>query len=146
MNDQLQLLKCESKPDRDTINRIAYEFRERITFPDELIKRSWYFFKRPKEYDDKVIEKKWNPEATRVLKGFSDRLKSVPDILNVEMAKNLLMEILDKQGMGPGKIMQLLRVLVTGESTGIDLMTTIEILGSHETALRIDQALHTLTD
>jgi glutamyl-tRNA synthetase len=47
-------------------------------------------------------------------------------------------------GMATGKILQALRVSLTGGASGPDLMMTMEILGPGEVSNRIDYALKTL--
>jgi glutamyl-tRNA synthetase len=56
------------------------------------------------------------------------------------------MDVLEQEGMGMGKVMQSLRVSITGEGNGPDLMDIIEILGKKEITERIELALRSLKD
>jgi glutamyl-tRNA synthetase len=51
---------------------------------------------------------------------------------------------LEAEGIKPGKILQALRVALTGEGKGPDLMLTIEILGKEKSISRIQKALSVL--
>jgi len=44
-------------------------------------------------------------------------------------------------GIKPGKVLQILRVVLTGRGAGPDLMTIIELLGKEESVGRITKAL-----
>ena len=114
--------------------------KERITFPQEFWTNGQYFFYAPEEYDQKVIRKKWNDEAKLILADYKEALKSV-DTLTKESALGTLNTILEKQGVGLGKVMQALRVVITGAAGGPDLMGIMEVLGKDESINRIEQAL-----
>ena len=74
---------------------------------------------------------------------YRDSLSRV-DTLTHETALNTLNEILDKHGVGLGRVMQALRVAVTGVAGGPDLMGIIVVLGQKEVADRIDNALNNI--
>jgi glutamyl-tRNA synthetase len=117
--------------------------KERITFPDEFWTAGQYFFFAPTEYDDKVIRKKWSDEAATVFADYRDALKNV-DTLTPELALETLNGVLEKLGIGMGKVMQVLRVVMTGQAGGPDLMGIIAVLGKDEVIRRIDRALEKL--
>ncbi|MFT6034851.1 MAG: glutamyl-tRNA synthetase [Marivirga sp.] len=125
--------------------RIAHALKERITFPHELWTEGKYFFQRPTSYDEKVINKKWNAEVALVLAKYARAISEV-DHLDANIAKSSLMDVLEQEGMGMGKVMQSLRVSITGEGNGPDLMDIIEILGKKEITERIELALRSLKD
>jgi len=130
----------------DEIIHVADGYRDRITFPQDIFEMGSYFFIRPQEYNDNIVRKKWTEEAVTILGEYAEALIQCEDPINQEGAKNLLESILEKHGIGMGRIMQALRVAITGTGTGIDLMLTIEILGSKETGERIQLAIEKLSD
>jgi glutamyl-tRNA synthetase len=132
--------------DEKKVYQVADAFRERITFLTDLFPKTVYFFKRPIQYDENVVNKKWTRETVEVLQAYAILLEEQNHEINQEIAGNLLKEILDKKGIAIGRVMQALRVAITGVSGGIDLMLTIEILGAHEVAVRINIAVDTLSD
>jgi glutamyl-tRNA synthetase len=117
--------------------------KERVTFPHEFWTAGQYFFFAPNEYDDKVIRKKWSDEAATVFADYRDALKNV-DTLTPELALETLNGVLEKLGIGMGKVMQVLRVVMTGQAGGPDLMGIIAVLGKDEVISRIDRALEKL--
>jgi glutamyl-tRNA synthetase len=139
------LKKKNITANKDYVTTVACEFRERITFLHELIGKSIYFFERPTTYDEKVIKKRWTTEAVRFLEQYAAALNHHEGSFNVHTAKDILSEVLEDLGMSMGSVMQVLRVAVTGESSGIDLMQTIEILGKEEVRIRIGLAIEKLS-
>jgi glutamyl-tRNA synthetase len=114
--------------------------KERVTFPGEFWTSGQYFFFPPNEYDAKVIKKKWNEEAKSILSDYSRALVDL-DTLSPELALNTMNAVLESHGVGLGKVMQALRVVITGLPGGPDLMGIIAVLGPQEAANRIESAI-----
>jgi glutamyl-tRNA synthetase len=131
--------------DEQKLERIVHAMKERVTFLSEFWTTGQYFFQKPTSYDEKVIRKKWNAEVASVLGKYADALEKV-NHLDANIAKSTLTDVLEQEGMGMGKVMQSLRVSITGEGGGPDLMDIIEILGKEEITERIRLALTTLKD
>jgi glutamyl-tRNA synthetase len=117
--------------------------RERITFPGDLWKQGQVFFGAPETYDESTVSRKWNPEVRRTLAGLALTMQGRTALTSAS-AKATLEEVCRKEGVAPGKVLPMLRVALTGSSTGPDLMTTIEILGGPEVARRIEKMAGTL--
>ena len=140
----LELLKHHNVDcSRDKAESICGLLKERVTFPHEFWDNGQYFFVQPTEYDAKVIRKKWNDEAKTILADYSKVLKT-QDTITQESALSLMNEVLEQHGVGLGRVMQALRVAVTGKGGGPDLMGIITVLGANEVAVRIDNALNTI--
>ena len=122
---------------------VAGLMRDRITFPDDTWKLGPYFFISPSSFDEKVLAKKWNEEAVRVLSAFSDSLTDT-DPCNAENIRATLEKVTAQNGISPGKIMPVLRLVITGVVGGPDLMMIMEIIGKEEVLKRIDFALKTV--
>lgn len=129
---------------QEKAEKIAHCLRERVTFPQELRAQSNFFFFVPTQFDEQVIQKKWNADAAKLLLAYSTEIKAAKN-LNAESAKIILDNTANQLGMKAGQILQVLRMILTGQGSGPDLMLSIEILGSEETAKRIDYALQTIT-
>ena len=87
-------------------------------------------------FDQSLIDSKWNIDAKNGLKEFSEQLALLNEI-TAEEAKTLLNKILETQNTKPGKVLQILRVSLTGKGAGPDLMNIIELLGPQEISKRI---------
>lgn len=137
LQHELQKEGIDCPPEK--AEKIAGLMRERITFPQEIWTTAPYFFRPPAEYDEKVARKKWNADAVRVFTAWQQALQQVEDF-NEDKAKAALMEVLEKEGVGMGKVMQALRLAITGTGGGPDLMPTLVVIGKQEVIKRIDLA------
>ncbi|MDW7693208.1 glutamate--tRNA ligase [Flammeovirgaceae bacterium SG7u.111] len=122
---------------------IAEAMQERIVFPQELWANAKFFFFAPKAYDEKIARKKWKAEAVDAFTAYKDAILASDDF-NRESAKEILTEVLESKGIGLGKVMQALRLSITGLGGGPDLMLIMEVLGKDEVASRIDKAIASL--
>ncbi|MBP9926264.1 MAG: glutamate--tRNA ligase [Cyclobacteriaceae bacterium] len=123
--------------------KICSIMKERVTFTQDFWQHGKFFFHAPTSYDEQVIAKKWNEDAIKVLAMYSQEITKVA-LLTADSAKTVLESLTTQLGIGVGKILQALRVAITGNASGPDLMITIEILGKEEVANRINHALHTI--
>lgn len=119
--------------------------QERITYPHELAEKCQTIFTPPVSYDEKSVSKRWNDETPKALKLFIKAISHKEEISSEE-AKQLFWETLEKEGYKPGQYMQMLRVAVTGEASGPDLMAIISLLGTVETSNRISKAVELLSN
>jgi len=123
--------------------KICAVMKERVTFTQDFWLQGKFFFEAPTSYDAQVIAKKWNDEAIKVLTSYSKEIAS-STTLTAELAKSTLESVTASLGIGTGKILQALRVSITGGASGPDLMMTMEILGNEEVVKRIEHALNTI--
>ena len=110
--------------------------QERSTFESEMVLEIKNLISKIEEFDQSLIDSKWNIDAKNGLKEFSEQLALLNEI-TAEEAKTLLNKILETQNTKPGKVLQILRVSLTGKGAGPDLMTIIELLGPQEISKRI---------
>lgn len=121
---------------QEKAEKVCQAMRERITFPQDIWQHGKFFFHAPTSFDEGLISKKWTAEAATVLTAFSFKL-SEKSTLSADEAKALLEQVCASLNIGAGKIMQMLRMPLTGGAAGPDLMLTIEIIGAKEAASRI---------
>jgi glutamyl-tRNA synthetase len=132
------------KANLEYVTRVAIAFKERITFLHEIYGISSYFFIRPETYDEKVIKKRWTTTNVEFLSKYAAELNKSYEKFDGDLAKNIMLPILDKMSIGMGSIMQVLRVAITGVTSGIDLIYTIDLLGHREVSKRIEIAIERL--
>lgn len=125
--------------------KIASVMKERATFPADIWKEGRFMIFPPEEFDQQIASKRWTQDAVEVLKAYQERLIQLDNALNAETAKTLLENAAQDKGVKPGKIMQAVRLAITGVGAGPDLMQVFEILGKEELIKRIDFALNKLT-
>ncbi len=129
--------------DEGSLGKIVDLLKERAVFPSDFLDQGRFFFERPKAYDEKVIRKKWNEKNASILSSFLQSLDKL-DPWNAESIKAGLERSAEAEGSGVGAIMQLLRVCITGQPAGADLMITLDILGVDEVKERLTNALENL--
>jgi len=126
--------------EKEKLPEVCEMMKERVTFIHELYSEALYFFQAPTSYDEKVVSKKWNEQ---VVDGLSAFLEVIPNITDFEAAnvKQALFDVLNEKGIKMGKIMQPLRVAISGVAGGPDLMSIIAFLGKEEVISRIKNAI-----
>lgn len=129
--------------DRAKAMAIALSLKERVTFIQEMPEAGKFYFEAPIEYDEKVAKKKWNEEASSKLLEFAGELKEKTSF-DKDSIKELLTEVLERDQMPLGRVMPALRLALTGQAGGPDLMEIVEILGTQETFDRIKKASEVL--
>ncbi|MCS6974840.1 MAG: glutamate--tRNA ligase [Cyclobacteriaceae bacterium] len=120
--------------------RIVSLLKERITFTHELLPQSKFFFYAPPVPDDSFIRKKWSGQVQEVLAAYAQALEEEKNF-SADNLKHLLETTAQKLGIKAGQVMQPLRVALTGETAGPDLMAIAEILGQKECIRRINFVL-----
>jgi len=143
-NELLKILKV-NKIDctQRKAEQICHAMKERITFAYQIWENGQYFFFAPESYDDKVARKKWTPEAISFLETFRDKLKSTQNF-DASTAQKLLHKTSEETGIPLGKIMQALRLAITGKGGGPDLMEIMEIIEKENVIDRINKAFYAL--
>ncbi|MEM6846228.1 MAG: glutamate--tRNA ligase [Bacteroidota bacterium] len=129
---------------REKAEQVCGMMKERVTFPHEIWSTAQYFYQPPEHYDEKIVRKKWKPEVADALLAYTDVLEKSGKPLSAESAKNQLEQMLDAREIGLGKVMPALRLSITGQGGGPDLMSTMEVLGKGEVISRIRQAVKVL--
>jgi glutamyl-tRNA synthetase len=125
--------------------KVAKLMKERVTFVSELVSEVPYLFEEPTVYDEEVATKKWDDLAKKAMPLVADALGklSSEDFESVSI-HDAIFAALEAAEIKPGKVMQALRLAVTGDGKGPDLMLVMEILGQASTVKRINQALEVL--
>jgi len=123
--------------------QIVELLRDRVTFIHEMAEAALFFFEEPASFDEKVVRKKLNEESARGLERYAKAL-SAHETIEADAAKELFSHTLNGAGINPGKVMQVLRLTLTGQAGGPDLMGIIEIMGPKKASQRIKNSLERL--
>lgn len=115
-------------------------FLDRISFPQDLRMLVDSFIEKPTLYDQAVIESKWNEEAEKGLRLLAVALPSV-DHWQADNIKHAIHACLEAAGIKMGKVMQILRVALSGNGAGPDLMISMQLWGQAQVADRLASAL-----
>lgn len=120
--------------------KICVAMKERVTFPQDFWEHGKFFFSAPVEFDEQLISKKWNDDVVKFLSAFVEEIKKLT-VIDSHSVKTVIERTSQAVNIPSGKIMQMLRVILTGGASGPDLMQTMEILGKEETINRISYGL-----
>ena len=128
---------------RDKAFKIVGVMKERVVFPNDFWEQGKFFFFAPTTFDDSVVSKKWNEDAVKVLVKYREAVLALesPD---ASVFKSTLEGVTQQLGIGTGKILQALRLSITGMGGGPDLMVIMEVIGKDEVAARIAYAVEHL--
>ena len=135
------LAKEDISISKEKAEKIVSLMKERATFPADLWKEGRFMVFAPTEFDERIVNKKWNDNVVIVLTAFRDKLEAISTDLSADLARTMLGETAEEKEIKLGKIMQAVRLAITGVGAGPDLMQIFEILGKEELILRIDFAL-----
>lgn len=128
---------------REKALKIVGVMKERVVFPRDFWEQGKFFFFAPTSFDESVVSKKWNDDAVKVLTAYREAVLSLenPDAATF---KETLEKVTRELGIGAGKILQALRLSITGLGGGPDLMVIMEVIGKDEVARRMAYALEHL--
>ena len=125
------------------LEKICGLLKDRIVFFKDLKGETTYFFHTPTAFDSQLATSKWNAEAALAATEWKNALANETNF-TAEQVKHVLHELLEAKGIKLGKVMQALRLAITGVGQGPDLMQIIEIIGKEETVKRLTFAVDTL--
>ncbi|MBA4055814.1 MAG: glutamate--tRNA ligase, partial [Marivirga sp.] len=128
---------------REKAIKVVGVMKERATFPKDFWEQGKFLFFPPTSFDETTANKKWNDDAVKVISAYKDAVANLSSF-DATTAKATLEQVTTNLGIGTGKILQALRLSLTGAGAGPDLMMIMEIIGKDDVISRIDYALNTL--
>lgn len=123
--------------------KIVELMKDRVDFVKEMKAGVPFLFAAPEKYDEEVAAKKWDELARNAMPLISGLISGLENFTS-QGIHDAIFGGLEAAGIKPGKVMQALRLAVTGEGKGPDLMLIMEILGKEETVKRIEKAVAVL--
>lgn len=122
------------------LNKAVALLQPRVQFEHEMLDKGDYLFAPPVAYDQTVIEKKWKPECRKFFSDLTNTFESTTPF-DAENTKLAFEKTATENGLKPGEVLQLFRVVLSGQSGGVDLFGMIDLLGQQEVTHRIASAL-----
>lgn len=114
--------------------------KPRVQFENEMLEKGKYLFEAPENYDEQVISKKWKPDLKPFFNSLVAAFASLNDFANSNI-ETTFKETTAANNLKPGEVLQLLRVFISGQGTGVDLFPMLELLGRDEVVTRLNAAL-----
>ena len=124
--------------------KICRLMKDRVTFPQEIFTETGFLFNAPDSFEEAVAATKWNADAVRAISAYVEDLALYEGDFIADTAKAIFAATTERVGIKTGKVLQALRLAVTGQGHGPDLMLTMEILGKKAVMARLKKALDTL--
>lgn len=138
------ILKKKSITSELDLRAIADSVRERIFLLPDLWEQTHFFFISPTRYDEKTVKKRWKEQSPEHISQVVETLNSLDDFdeKSIEEALHFLIE---KHELNMGAVMNVIRLLLVGESKGPHLPLIIAILGREETVQRLQRGVQRLS-
>jgi glutamyl-tRNA synthetase len=114
--------------------------KPRVQFENEMIEKGRYLFIAPASYDEQVIAKKWKPQFATFFDQLDSSLSQLPSFTSAD-AETCFKETAAKNNLKPGEVLQLFRIILSGQSAGVDLFPMAELLGKEEVSGRIKKGV-----
>lgn len=114
--------------------------KPRVQFEHEMTSVGRYLFVAPDAYDQQVIDKKWKDGCREFFIAFAEKINTISpfDVTTIDVT---FKETAASFQFKPGDVLQLFRVLISGQGGGVDLMGMLVLLGKEECVKRIHTAL-----
>jgi glutamyl-tRNA synthetase len=122
------------------LTQAAELLKPRVQFEHEMKTTGVYLFQAPTEYDASVIAKKWKPELRPFFEALQTALMNLATF-DAPSIDETLKATAASHNFKPGEVLQLFRVIISGQGGGVDLLGMIALIGKTETNERITRAL-----
>ena len=126
---------------KDYIIKVVSLVKERACFIRDLWDQSCFFFRAPGEYDQKAVKKFWKDDTGRIISDVTAILEDISTFTSPVIEKHVK-EYVEKSGIGFGRLMNPLRIILVGGSFGPHLFDIMELLGKEEVLKRIKKGQH----
>lgn len=114
--------------------------KPRSQFENEFTEKGRYLFEAPEKYDAQIISKKWKPHYKEFFAQLDSALSQLESFVSTEI-ETCFKETATKNNIKPGEVLQLFRVLLSGQGAGVDLFPMAELLGKDEVCERLRKGL-----
>lgn len=131
------------KADPAFVETVCKLVKEKAHFVFEFWDASGYFFIAPTSYDADVIKKRWNEQTANFIKEVTAAFNAL-DSFTAATTEAAFKATAEKLGLGPGQVMQLFRVCLSGVGGGPALFEMAELLGKEEVIRRLEKAIETI--
>jgi len=122
------------------IAKVIDLMKDRVTVIPEFYTLATYFYHEFEQYDENMKQKQVNPETLQHWTNILPLLKSLTNWIAPQIDK-ILHDYADANKVKIGKIMPLLRLMITGVSFGPSVPQIMELIGKEKSIQRIDKAL-----
>jgi len=137
------LKEREVSADISLVNPVVKLVKERVNFVSELWDQSFFFFKAPSSYDEKMVKKAWKEDSSSLMESLMKILEDC-EPFTAENIEEKVKAAIEKNGWKMGVIMSGWRLLLVGTSMGPGMFDIAEVLGKKEVLDRIQKGISSL--
>jgi glutamyl-tRNA synthetase len=130
------LISKEINAENEYVQTVVELVKERVDFVSELWDHSFFFFLQPREYDQKIVKKRWREETPMIMNELIILLSEIKEFTS-SVTESAVKEWITKKELLMGDVMNVFRLLIVGAPLGPHLFDIIGILGKEETIQRI---------
>ncbi len=142
--DYIKILEEKGvKTEIDYVEKVVGMIKERATFVSDFWELSSYFFVAPSEYNKKSKKKAWKQDTPEMIETLKNVLQDI-EIFDTETTETTVKNWIEKNEFNFGKVLNPLRLVIVGATSGPHLFDIISMLGKREVINRIDFGLNNL--
>ncbi len=133
------------EPEQAWLEKFCGLLKERVTLYPDFWEQGKYLLEPVREYDRKILRKKWKPERLPVFLEMADALATLESFTapKIEQAVKAFAE---RHELKPGEVFPILRIALTGTTRGPGIFDIMELLGPDESIARLRTALPAFED
>jgi glutamyl-tRNA synthetase len=136
-----QIINGDRRQDNTFLIPAVKLLKERVQFENEMAEKGKYLFITPTVLDDMVVAKKWKPSFADFFEKMITAFSSMKGFKAADIDAKFK-ETAAANNLKPGEVLQLFRIILTGQSSGVDLFPMSELLGKSEVCSRIKAGLN----
>lgn len=123
--------------------KVVNAIKERASFVKDFWDLSYFYFKAPKEFDQKSVKKAWKEQTSKIISQVDEIICNTEDFTPDKLQTEIKGWIKSNE-VGFGKVMMPLRLAIVGKMMGPDLFEIMTTLGKEETSTRLKYAIDKL--
>jgi len=120
--------------------RVISLIKERANFVSDFWDQSYFFFQAPKEYDKKVVKKRWKENTPEIMSELKKQLEGL-EKFDYESIEKIIQDFLEGKEFGMGQVMNPFRLTLVGAGIGPGVLDIAELLGKEETLKRLQAGI-----
>ncbi len=124
----------------DHLVKVVHLIKERATFVADFWDIAWYLFKAPAEYAEKDAAKFWKPENVELALKVAEFILAYDGAWDKEHLESALEEYIRSNEWPMGKVMNCIRLALTGSGSGLGIADVVVLIGKEEFKTRIEAA------
>jgi len=129
--------------DKEFVTKVISLVKERAEFVKDLWDQSYFFFETPKEYDAKVVKKRWKDHIPALMADLKIVLEGIENFSSANVEAVVKQWITDKE-LSMGQIMNAFRLCIVGAGKGPHLFDITELIGKEETLNRLQAGIENI--